>query len=47
MLRVELANENGYLVYRVEIVKADHQIVDVKVDAGNGVVIIMIAKGGR
>lgn len=31
-----LENENGYLVYGVEIVKADQQIMDVKVDAGNG-----------
>jgi len=36
VLRAELENENGYLVYGVEIVKADQQIVDVKVDAGNG-----------
>lgn len=31
-----LENENGYLVYGVDIVKADHRILDVKVDAGNG-----------
>ncbi len=36
VLRTELENEDGYLVYGVEIAKADHQIVDVKVDAGNG-----------
>ncbi len=36
VLKVELENENGYLVYGVEIAKPDHQIVDVKVDAGNG-----------
>jgi len=35
-LKAELENENGYLVYGVEIVKADKQIADVKVDAGNG-----------
>jgi uncharacterized membrane protein YkoI len=35
-LRAELENENGYLVYGIEIVKTDHQIVDVKVDAGDG-----------
>jgi uncharacterized membrane protein YkoI len=35
ILRVELENENGYLVYGVEIARPDHQIVDVKVDAGN------------
>jgi uncharacterized membrane protein YkoI len=36
VVRVELENENGYLVYGVEIAKPDHQVVDVKVDAGNG-----------
>lgn len=36
VLRAELENENGYLVYGVEITKADREIVDVKVDAGNG-----------
>lgn len=36
VIKVELENENGYLVYGVEIVKADKQIADVKVDAGNG-----------
>lgn len=39
ILRVELENENGYLVYGVEVVKADRQIVDVKVDAGDGKVL--------
>jgi uncharacterized membrane protein YkoI len=39
VLRVELENQNGYLVYGVEIAKPDHQIVDVKVDAGNGKVL--------
>jgi uncharacterized membrane protein YkoI len=36
VLRAELENENGYLVYGIEIAKTGHQIVDVKVDAGNG-----------
>ncbi len=39
VLRAELENENGYLVYGVEIVKSDQQIVDVKVDAGNGMIL--------
>lgn len=39
VLGAELENENGYLVYGVEILKADHQIADVKVDAGNGKVL--------
>ena len=37
--RAEIGNENGYLVYSVEIAKADSQILDVKVDAGNGKVL--------
>jgi len=36
VLGTELENENGYLVYGVEILKADRQIADVKVDAGDG-----------
>jgi len=39
VLKAELENENGYLVYGVEIVKADRQIADVKVDAGDGKVL--------
>ena len=39
VLKAELENENGYLVWGVEIAKADHQIADVKVDAGNGKVL--------
>jgi uncharacterized membrane protein YkoI len=35
-LRAELENENGYLVYGVEVVKTDNVITDVKIDAGNG-----------
>jgi hypothetical protein len=38
-VRAELENEDGFLVYGVEIAKADHQFVDVKVDAGNGKVL--------
>ena len=36
VLKAELENENGFLVYGVEIAKADRQIADVKIDAGNG-----------
>ena len=36
VLKAELENEDGYLVYGVEIVMADRQIADVKVDAGSG-----------
>ncbi len=39
VLKAELENENGYLVYGVEIAKTDHQIADIKVDAGNGKVL--------
>jgi hypothetical protein len=39
VIRTELENENGYLLYDVEIVKADRQIADVKIDAGNGKVL--------
>jgi uncharacterized membrane protein YkoI len=35
-LKAELENENGSLVYGVEIAKTDHQLFDVKVDAGDG-----------
>ncbi len=35
VLKVELEDEDGYLVYGVEIAKADKQIADVKIDAGN------------
>lgn len=36
VLKVELEDEDGYLVYGVEIAKADRKIADVKIDAGNG-----------
>jgi uncharacterized membrane protein YkoI len=39
VLKAELENENGYLVYCVEVVKSDRQIADIKVDAGNGKVL--------
>ena len=34
-----LESENGYVVYGIEITKADGTVVDVKVDAGNGTVL--------
>lgn len=37
--KVELDNENSYLVYSVEVKTADGVIKDVKVDAGNGKVL--------
>jgi uncharacterized membrane protein YkoI len=36
VLRAELENENGYLVYGIEIATTGHQIVEVNVDAGDG-----------
>lgn len=38
-VRAELENEDGFLVYGVEIAKNDHQFADVQVDAGNGKVL--------
>lgn len=39
VVKAELEDENGYLVYGIEIAKADREIADVKVDAGNGKVL--------
>jgi hypothetical protein len=41
VLKTELEDENGFLVYGVEVVSADKSIVDVKVDAGTGNVLAM------
>lgn len=41
VLKMELENENDFLVYGVEVVTADKSIVDVKVDAGSGKVLAM------
>jgi len=41
VLKTELEDENGFLVYGVEVVTADKSIVDVKVDAGSGKVLAM------
>jgi hypothetical protein len=41
VLKMELENENGFLIYGVEVVTADKAIVDVKVDAGIGKVLAM------
>ena len=41
VLKTELENENGFLVYGIEVVTADKAIVDVKVDAGSGKVLAM------
>ena len=39
VLKTELEDENGFLVYGIEVVTADMAIVDVKVDAGSGKVL--------
>lgn len=39
VLRAALDNENGNLVYSVEIKTAGNEIKDVKIDAGNGAVV--------
>ena len=41
VLKADLGDENGFLFYDIEVVKADNSIVDVKVDAGSGKVIAM------
>ena len=41
VLKTELEDENGFLVYGVEVVTADRAIVEVKVDAGSGKVLAM------
>jgi uncharacterized membrane protein YkoI len=41
VLKIELEDENGFLVYGVEVVTADKSIVDIKVDAGSGKVLAM------
>ncbi|MFH0727174.1 MAG: PepSY domain-containing protein [Pseudomonadota bacterium] len=41
VLKTELENENGFLVYGIEVVTADKTIMDVKVDAGSGEVLTM------
>jgi hypothetical protein len=41
ILKTELENENGFLVYEVEVVTADKTIMEVKVDAGSGKVLVV------
>ncbi len=41
VLKTQLEDENGFLVYGIEVVSADKSIVDVKVDAGTGNVLAM------
>jgi len=39
VLKTELEDENGFLVYGVEVVTPDRTVMDVKVDAGSGKVL--------
>ncbi|WP_020587015.1 PepSY domain-containing protein [Desulfobacter curvatus] len=41
VLKTELEDENGFLVYGIEVVTADKAVMDVKVDAGSGKVLAM------
>ena len=41
VLKAELEDENGILVYGIEVVPADKSVVDVKVDAGTGKLLAM------
>ena len=41
VLKTALEDENGFLVYGVEVVAADKAIMEVKVDAGSGMVLAM------
>jgi len=41
ILKTELEDENGFLVYGIEVVTADKAIVHVKVDAGSGKILAM------
>jgi uncharacterized membrane protein YkoI len=47
VLKTELEDENGFLVYGVEVVTVDKAIVDVKVDAGSGKVLAMDKENGN
>jgi hypothetical protein len=39
VVKTELDNENGFVVYSVEVKSADGTVTDVKVDAGDGTVL--------
>jgi uncharacterized membrane protein YkoI len=40
-VQVELENEDGYLIYEVEIVRPDKSVMELDVDAGNGAILKM------
>jgi uncharacterized membrane protein YkoI len=41
VLKIELEEENGFLVYGVEIVTPEKIITDIKIDAGNGGILLV------
>lgn len=41
VLKTELEDENGFLVYDVEVVSGDNAVMEVMVDAGSGEVLAM------
>ena len=41
VLKIELEEENGFLVYGIEVVGPDKTVTDVKIDAGNGDVLLV------
>lgn len=41
VLKAELEDENGYLVYGVEVTSSDRSVTDFKVDAGTGAVLAL------
>lgn len=41
VLKIELEEENGFLVYGVEVVGPDKSVTDIKIDAGNGGILLM------
>jgi uncharacterized membrane protein YkoI len=45
--KVELQNEDGFLVYNVVIVSPDKKVHEVKVDAGNGLILRIDADSGE
>jgi len=38
-VEAELKNEDGYLIYKVEIVGPDRSVMELEVDAGNGAIL--------
>jgi len=41
ILKAELDNENGFLIYSIEVMKVDKNIMDVKIDAGSGEILFV------